>query len=295
MDDDPGDDVPTGPEASWYADPGGTHEYRYWDGRRWTDGVATGGVVSEVPLPPERVGPVVGAVDLDTRGRWSGWIALIGFGAALLCVLAQLVLYVVGDLVGGDLLAFVFAEIGLYGGFLLTCWLVSRHRGTGSLRRDYGLHYRKGDWYRGLATSLLARVAAVVVAVVLYAIAEELAGTNTEVFEDYKDDWALITLFAVSALVFAPFFEELFFRGLIQRSLESVLPPAGAVGLQALLFGLFHFGGAEGAGNVGVILATGAAGVLFGVVATKYHRLGPGIVGHAWFNLLPVMVLLVDR
>jgi uncharacterized protein len=278
------------PPANWYRDPGGTHEFRYWDGERWTDGVATGGVVSEVALPEG--GP---PAPTEERHRWSGWIALIALGAALLCIVAQAVLYGVGDLVGGDLLAFLLAEVGLYGGFYLTCWIVSRKRGTGSVRRDFALRYEKGDWYRGLATSFLARLAAVVVSVVLITISEELAGTNTEVFEEYDEQWALIVLFAVSALVFAPFFEELFFRGLIQRSLENVLPVPAAIGLQAGIFGLFHLGGAEGAGNVGVIAATAAAGVLFGVVARKYDRLGPGIAGHAWFNLLPVVVLLVDR
>lgn len=268
--------------AAWYRDPGGTHDYRYWDGERWTDGVATGGVVSEVPLPE------------DERPRWPGRVALLGLGAAVLSIVAQVVLFAIGSLVG-ELVAFALAEIGLYGGFFLTCWLVSRSRGTGDVRRDFGLRYRRGDWYRGLATSLLARLAAIVVTVLLVIVSEDLAGTNTGIFEDESVDWTLLALFAVSALLFAPFFEELFFRGLIQRALETALPAWAAVGLQACVFGLFHLGGAEGAGNVGVIAATAAAGVLFGVVARRYRRLGVGIVGHAWFNLLPVAVLLLDR
>lgn len=282
------------PPAAWYKDPGGTHELRYWDGERWTDGVATGGVVSESPLPPEGAAAAWAALE-DRRAQWSGWLALIGFGAALLSIVASGVLWVVGDAVAGELAGFVLGEIGLYGGFFLTCWLVSRKRGTGSLREDYGLRYEKGDWYRGLATSLLARLAAIVVTIVLVAISEELAGSNADAFEDYESDWALIVLFAVSALAFAPFFEELFFRGLIQRSLETVLPLPAAIGLQAVVFGLFHLGGTEGIGNIGLVAATGAAGVLFGVVARKYQRLGPGLAGHAWFNLLPVAILILDR
>lgn len=37
----------------WYPDPTGRHHYRYWDGSVWTEDVATDGVVTTDPLPPE--------------------------------------------------------------------------------------------------------------------------------------------------------------------------------------------------------------------------------------------------
>lgn len=280
--------------AGWYPDPARVHDHRYWDGQRWTDGVATKGVVSEAPLPAEGAEEAWAELE-DQRARWSGWIALIAVGAAVLSFIAQGLLYFVGDLLGGEMLAILLAQVGLYGGFFLTCWLVCRNRGSGDMRRDFGLRYRRGDWWRGLAISVLARIAAVVASVVLVLLfSEELTGNNTEAFEDETSVVLLLTL-AFAALVLAPFFEEIFFRGLIQRSLESVLPIGGALALQALLFGLFHLGGAEGLANVGVILATGAAGTVFGVVAWRYHRLGPGIAAHAFFNVLPIAILFVDR
>lgn len=41
----PGSDSvpPSSPAADWYPDPGGIHEYRYWDGTCWTDQVADHG------------------------------------------------------------------------------------------------------------------------------------------------------------------------------------------------------------------------------------------------------------
>ena len=33
---------PSGPAAGWYRDPGGVHQYRFWNGSRWTPGVANG-------------------------------------------------------------------------------------------------------------------------------------------------------------------------------------------------------------------------------------------------------------
>ena len=93
----------------------------------------------------------------------------------------------------------------------------------------------------------------------------------------------------------APFFEELFFRGLVQRSLEGVLPVRARWACRRWCSGCSTSAGADGAGNVGLILATAAAGVLFGVVAVRHRRLGPGMVGHGFFNLLPVVVLLAGR
>ncbi len=37
------------------------------------------------------------------------------------------------------------------------------------------------------------------------------------------------------------------------------------------------------------------AGVLFGIAARRYRRLGPSMTGHAWFNLLPVVILFATR
>lgn len=42
--------APAGPPAGWHPDPGGAHEYRYWDGAVWTDQVSDAGVVTSHPL-----------------------------------------------------------------------------------------------------------------------------------------------------------------------------------------------------------------------------------------------------
>jgi Protein of unknown function (DUF2510) len=46
--------------ASWYPDPEGGHEYRYWDGQAWSDNVADAGQSSVAPLAsPGQVAPPV--------------------------------------------------------------------------------------------------------------------------------------------------------------------------------------------------------------------------------------------
>ena len=39
------------PPATWYPDPSGRHEHRYWDGERWTEHVADAGIAAVDPMP----------------------------------------------------------------------------------------------------------------------------------------------------------------------------------------------------------------------------------------------------
>lgn len=251
------------------------------------------GRVSQVPLPVEGAAEAWAALE-DRRGTWSGWVAMLAVGAALASTFLGGVLAVVGAEVNA-VTSLALGGVGLYGGMFLTCWLVSRRRGTGDFVTDFGLGYRRGDWWRGAAVSLLGRLAAVVITVILFAISEDLAGSNTGGFDEHKDSLGFVIAAALLAVVAAPFFEELFFRGLVQRSLENAVPVWAAIGGQSLLFGLAHLGGGDGWGNVGVVLATASAGVIFGLAARRYHRLGPSMTGHAWFNLLPVAILFASR
>lgn len=285
---------PRRPPAGWYDDPSGAHRSRWWDGARWTDGVSDGdGQVSQSPLSLDGAAAAWEA-RRDRRGAWSGGVALGAVGAAVLATLLSGVLATIGAEVN-SVTSLALGGLGLYGGLFLTCVVVSRRHGSGDFVRDYGLAYGRGDWWRGAALSIGARVAAIVVSVVLVLVSEDLAGTNTSAFEDHQDSLGFLFAAAILAVVAAPFFEELFFRGLVQRALENSMPVPAALGVQGLLFGSAHLGGAEGWGNVGVVLATAAAGVVFGIAARRHHRLGPSMAAHAWFNALPVAILFATR
>jgi membrane protease YdiL (CAAX protease family) len=73
--------------------------------------------------------------------------------------------------------------------------------------------------------------------------------------------------------------EELFFRGLMMRSLLAGMPPAAAVLISAVLFGLIHFD---------VLQSPGAAviGIYLGIVAYRSNSLFPAMVAHGVNNLL---------
>jgi membrane protease YdiL (CAAX protease family) len=84
----------------------------------------------------------------------------------------------------------------------------------------------------------------------------------------------------------APIFEEIFYRGLLQRSLlKRGLPPVVAIGITAVFFAATHFQLLQLPGLV-------VAGAVFGTLAYRADRLGPAIAAHLTFNMVTVIALL---
>ena len=118
-----------------------------------------------------------------------------------------------------------------------------------------------------------------------------LTGTNTNYIDDQAGTLVGALVVVCSTMIGAPIVEELFFRGLLQRSLFNL--GVGAAVVQAAIFGLIHVTPEEGLGNVGIILGVGTFGLVLGLAARRYGRLGPTIVGHALFNAAAVIPLLL--
>lgn len=81
----------------------------------------------------------------------------------------------------------------------------------------------------------------------------------------------------------APFCEEFFYRGLLQRGLAERLPIARAIVVTALLFSLMHFD------PVG-FLARFELGLLFGLLAWRGGSLWPAIGAHAANNITSLVI-----
>lgn len=85
-------------------------------------------------------------------------------------------------------------------------------------------------------------------------------------------------------------FEEFLFRGALQTRLVQLLGVPWALGLQALLFGLWHLGAAaHGGGDLlaaaaYTIVIQGTSGLLFGLVAWRTQNLWAGSVLHVLAN-----------
>lgn len=183
--------------------------------------------------------------------------------------------------------ALVLAQVPLWAGLVGIPWLVSRRKGTGSLRRDYGLAVR----WRDVPVGLLAGVAtqlAVALLVPLY----ELVGVDPDDVQesaqelgDKADDPLGVALLVVMAVVGAAVTEEVCYRGLWVRALQNRFATPVAITVSAVVFGLVHLDP----------LATPPL-ALFGAVAawlaTRHGRLGPAIWAHVGFNALAVASLV---
>jgi membrane protease YdiL (CAAX protease family) len=113
--------------------------------------------------------------------------------------------------------------------------------------------------------------------------------------DSYK--YLRIALSALTIGLVAPYVEEVFFRGLLQRWLAEKLPGGIAVLASALIFALFHFKMALHFNSWGVFLTLGIGGLGYatGYLYRKYGSLRPGFVLHASYNLTLLALSLLGR
>ena len=287
------------PTAAWYPDPGGPpSRLRWWDGVRWTGWVSVDGVVLASPVPAP--GTEATASPDDPRME----LGAKALGLTLASVAWSIALTVASGVAAvalgfdSDAQLLVAGALGLYTGLVLGCVVVHRQHGTpGRFREDFGLTYGRGDWWRGLVASLAARGGGMVLAIIVaVGLGDLLDGREIDQLPTSGDGdptAAFLITFAIVAVIVAPIVEELFFRGLLLRALEGVMPDWAALLVQGVLFGLAHISFGAGLVNVLVVLPIGFAGLALGWLAQRYRRLGPGILGHAWFNLVAVVVTLI--
>ncbi len=276
------------PPANWYPDPSGVGELRYWDGATWTQGVVIAGQVTEHPMPWPPVAARQAAPP-DERPQLPGRAAfygLAGFVAGLAGGVLLAIALASADL--PDIAVLLLNSAVLWGGLLAGCWLASRRYGTGNLRRDFGMEVTRRDAGWGVLMAVAAKIAGAIAIIPLVGN-ERLIGSNQGVFGEVDSNVGTFLIFATVAVVGAPIAEELFFRGLLLRSLTSVVGTAGAIAITSVLFGLAHFSPLLGLANVSVVMVTAAGGVIFGITAWWRRRVGASVVAHASYNLISVI------
>jgi uncharacterized protein len=109
----------------------------------------------------------------------------------------------------------------------------------------------------------------------------EKPGSNTFTAQAYQTSGPAV-IFWLALVVFAPFFEELFFRGFLFKGFsKSKLGTIGTIILTALLWSLLHF--QYDIFGVGMIFALG---IILGFVRYRTGSLWSTIAMHMFWNLL---------
>ena len=278
--------VPVVP-AGWYADPEQPYGWRWWDGTQWTEHVSTrGGDRGWFPPPGDR--------SQSARG---GGIALAGFVGGQVLSIALVLAAIVLGASSRSVVTLIVGELGLWAGLFGACKLAVRRYGSGSLRELGLVRLRRADFGIGTVAALVARVGTLILAVIvviLFSLHDFARNTSV------TDEAGISTLGAIVvtliAVVGAPFFEELYFRGLVQGVLTRRYGARAAIGLQSIAFGLVHYQIGMTADSAILTFTTIIpVGLVLGILRWRYERLGPGMVAHAVFNGIAVAIMLAVR
>ncbi|MDQ1372741.1 MAG: protease family protein [Actinomycetota bacterium] len=241
------------------------------------------------PAPDEGPAPVVAP-------RWGLGDAALAFAAGLLGTVVTTTLYVVvtGRQETNDTGAIVASLVGLWAGIGGVAVWTSRRKGTGGLAVDYGLRIERRDVAIGMATGVVCQFVLVPVIVKLFSLLDrgvDVAGQAKQVTGGAGG--LRLILLAPFLCLGAPFFEELYFRGLLQRAAVRRLGAGAGIAISAVAFGLVHAPSLDGWSAVALACALGAFGAVLSLLAHRTGRLGPGLVAHATFNAITLIGLAI--
>jgi membrane protease YdiL (CAAX protease family) len=253
-------------------------------------------IVPLPPPPPAAHAHVVDATAGERPVRWGFGDALIGWVVAQVggLVAFGIVVALTGvDADSSDDLSLgwiAVAQVGLWAGLLGVPWLAARLKGNG-LVRDFGLRFKGWDPLIGTGVGLATQF--VLIPLIYLPIfiffdvtSEELEEPARGLTDRATDPVGVILLVLVVGLA-APVIEEIFYRGLVLRSLENRFGVWPAIVGSAVMFGASHFQGLQ-------FPALTAFGVVLAYVTHRTGRLGPAIVAHMAFNLVTVVFLVTS-
>lgn len=181
------------------------------------------------------------------------------------------------------------AQTGLWVGLLGAPYVAARFKGNG-MRLDFGLRAERQDLWMG---GLLGGIGQFAIVYLVYVpigwftdiSAEEISEPARDL-TDRADGILGVVLLVLIVGIAAPIVEEIFYRGLLQRSLIRRVGVPWGIAIASVLFGAAHL-------QLLQFPALTLVGVLFGVLAHQAGRLGPAIIAHVVFNMAAVIALLV--
>lgn len=219
--------------------------------------------------------------------RWAARDVALGFLAAVFNVAVAQAVWV--GVTGEDEVSLgltVVSFLAYWPVLVGTAVMASRRRGTGSLSDDLGLRVEKADVVPGVLTGIGSQF----VLIPLLYLPFELLNDDLDVSEKAEETLGVasggsLLVLGLLVVLIAPVVEELFFRGLLQRTLGQWVPPLAAVGLSAVVFGITHFQPLQ-------LLGLVAFGCVLGFLAQRSGRLGPSLIAHMSFNASSVLVIV---
>ncbi len=216
------------------------------------------------------------------------WVGLV-LGILASIVAMAVVVAVQGSDAADDLGmgAGAIVQGGLYVGLVgVPAWLVVVRGVRWSDLGWGGSPGRVRDALQGLAIGVVAQLAAVPLLyapILLLADDLDVSGPARELVD--KATGPGVALLVLMVVVAAPLAEELFFRGLTLRALESRMGRRTALVASAVLFGLTHL-------QLLQLPALVMIGLVCGWLAQRDGRLGRAVWAHVGFNAVTVLVLL---
>jgi len=178
-------------------------------------------------------------------------------------------------------------QLGLYLLFYVCFWLVFRIRYDQPVFRSLG-------WRASGFPLPLAVVIGPALAFFVSLIASQLHTPAIKTpFDTMVNSPPTFILFALTAIVAAPVFEELFFRGFLQPLLCRTFGIFTGILITAAIFGSAH--GAEYKWTWQYILAVGIVGFVFGWVRERTDSIIPSTVMHGCYNAVFVGALYFSK
>jgi membrane protease YdiL (CAAX protease family) len=164
----------------------------------------------------------------------------------------------------------------------ITAW-----KGRGPVR-DLRLGITGGDVWVGLGAGIGAQLALPLLYVPLLLLLgdADVSGPARDLSDRAEGVVGIVVLYLVVG-VLAPISEELFYRGLVMRSLERRWGATAGLWGSALLFGAAH-------GQPVQFLGQAFFGLVAAYLVQRRGRLGPAVVAHLAFNLSAVTFLVVS-
>jgi membrane protease YdiL (CAAX protease family) len=243
------------------------------------------------------VGRVTASRGDTPRRRWGIAESASGLAAALVLMTA-FIAWLRAAMFYDAHLALLLSYAVVWVPFLAAVVVACFFRGTGSLVHDVGLRITLLDVFLGVGAGLLARAIAGLIEI---AFTGRMVGLGVSFGDTIYDGWWVFA--TVLAPVFiSPFVEELFFRGLLQKSVQRLsarrLTPPSATALSivasAALFALLHLTQAASPTGAMVLgLTAFVSGLAAGAIAGLTDRIGGAIVAHVVFNGTLVLTALL--